>query len=138
MSEPIGPALLDTDILSAVMRQEPTVLARARAYLAVHRRLAFSVITRYEILRGLHAKQATAQVAAFDRLCGVSTILPLTDAIVVRAATVYADLYHHGALIGDADILIAATGLEHGLTVVTNNESHYSRIAGIQLANCLA
>jgi tRNA(fMet)-specific endonuclease VapC len=104
----------------------------------VHHHLTFSIITRYEILRGLHAKKATTQLAVFDRLCSVSTILPLTDAIVVRAATVYADLYQRGTLIGDADILIASTGLEYGLIVVTNNESHYQRIAGIQLENWLA
>ena len=137
MSAPIPPALLDTDILSAVMRQQPNALARARAYLAVHHRLTFSIITRYEILRGLHAKQATRQLAAFDRLCGVSTILPLTDSIVVRAAIIYADLSQRGALIGDADILIAATGLEHGLTIVTNNEHHYQRITGLQIENWL-
>jgi len=64
--------------------------------------------------------------------------LPLTDAIIIRAATIYADLHHRGALIGDADILIAATGLEHGLIVVRNNENHYQRISGIQLENWLA
>jgi tRNA(fMet)-specific endonuclease VapC len=138
MSQPLAPVLLDTDILSAVMRQQPAALAHARAYLAVHHHLTFSIITRYEILRGLHAKKATAQLVAFDRLCGVSTILPLTDAIVVRAATIYADLHQRGTLIGDADILIAATGLEHGLVVVTNNRSHYQRVAGIKLENWLA
>jgi len=130
-------SLLDTDILSAVMRQHPVASTRAHAYLVAHHRLTFSIITRYEILRGLHTKNATAQLVAFDRLCSVSTILPLTDAIVVRAATIYADLHQRGALIGDADILIAATDLEHGLIVVTNNENHYQRIAGIQLENWL-
>ena len=138
MSQPLPAALLDTDILSAVMRQSPIALTRARAYLAVHHRLTFSIITRYEVLRGLYAKNAMAQLAAFDRLCSVSTILPLSDAIVIRAATIYGDLHQRGVLIGDADILIAATGLEHGLIVVTNNESHYQRIAGIQLDNWLA
>jgi len=78
------------------------------------------------------------QLAAFDQLCSASTILPLTDTIVVRAATIYADLHQRGTLIGDADILIAATGIEHSLIVVTNNDSHYRRIAGIQLENWLA
>jgi tRNA(fMet)-specific endonuclease VapC len=137
VNSPIPSALLDTDILSAVMRQHPTALARAQVYLAVHHRLTFSIITRYEILRGLHAKRATGQLAAFDRLCDVSTILPLTDGIVVRAAIIYADLYQRGALIGDADILIAATGLEHGLTIVTNNQHHYQRISGLQIENWL-
>jgi tRNA(fMet)-specific endonuclease VapC len=138
MSAPIPSALLDTDILSAVMRQHLSALAHARAYLAVHDHFTFSIITRYEILRGLHAKKAATQLAAFELLCDVSRILPLTDAIVIRAAMIYADLHQQGTLIGDADILIAATGLEHGLVVVTNNQRHYQRIAGIQLENWLA
>ena len=137
MSHPIRAALLDTDILSAVMRQHPGALAQTRAYLAVHQHLTFSSMTRYAILRGLAAKKATAQVTAFDLLCSVSRILPLTDAIIVRAATIYGDLHQRGALIGDADILIAATGIEHGLVVVTNNEHHFNRIAAIQLENWL-
>ena len=138
MSVSIPPALLDTDILSAVMRQHPSALAHARAYLAAHHHLTFSIITLYEILHGLHAKNATALLAAFELLCDVSRIVPLTDAIVMRTATIYADLHQRGTLIGDADILIAATGLEQGLVVITNNERHYQRIAGIQLENWLA
>jgi len=137
MSQPSGATLLDTDNLSALMRQNPNAVARARTYLVVHHRLTFSIITRYEVLRGLHAKHATAQLAAFHRLCSVSLIIPLTDAIVERAALMYADLHQRGALIGDADILIAATGLEYNLIVATNNKQHYQRIPGIQLANWL-
>ena len=60
--------LLDTDILSELLKQHPLVLQRVRAYLAEHERLAFSIITRYELLRGLKAKQARAQEAAFTLL----------------------------------------------------------------------
>ena len=42
------PALLDTDVLSAIMRRHPTALARAEVYLASHRWFTLSVITRYE------------------------------------------------------------------------------------------
>ncbi len=135
MSQPVRAAILDTDILSAIMRQHPAAQARARSYLAVHRHLTFSIITRYEILRGLHARHATAQLMAFDQLCQASTILPLTDAIIVRASMLYADLQQRGALIGDADILIAATSIEHRLVMVSNNERHYQRIPGIELEN---
>jgi tRNA(fMet)-specific endonuclease VapC len=137
MSQPIPAALLDTDVLSAVMRQHSSAMARARAYLAVHHRLTFSLVTRYEILRGLYAKNATTHLAAFDQLCGASIVLPLTDAIVVRAANIYADLQPRGSLIGDGDILMAATALEHSLVVATNNASHFQRVAGIQLENWL-
>lgn len=51
-------ALLDTDILSAIMRRNPQGTERARLYLEQHRHFTFSVITRYEVLRGLLAKEA--------------------------------------------------------------------------------
>jgi len=129
--------LLDTDILSAVMRGNPSATARARAYLAEHGALAISIITRYEVLRGLKAKKATSQLQAFDRFCETCLILPLTDEIVVRAADIYAALKQRGEPIGDADILIAATALGNGLAVVTNNEGHFRRIFGLDVDNWL-
>lgn len=55
-------ALLDTDILSAIMKGNPLAVARAGEYVTEHGSLTLSIITRYEILRGLKAKNATAQV----------------------------------------------------------------------------
>jgi tRNA(fMet)-specific endonuclease VapC len=134
----IQPTLLDTDILSAIMRREPQVTARARAYLLEHRLFTFSVITRYEVVRGLLAKGAVRQQQAFEQLCAVSTVLPLTDEAARQAAAIYADLHTRGALIGDADILIAATAIVNGLAVATNNEDHFARIAFVTLENWLA
>ncbi len=133
-----SPALLDTDILSAVMRGNPSATVQARSYLEVHRQFTFSVITRYEVLRGLLAKDAKRQLTAFDQLCASSRVLPITDEIVVQAAALYADLCRRGELINDADILIAATALAHGLVMVTNNESHFRRIRNLQIENWLA
>lgn len=135
---PLPRALLDTDTLSAVMRgAPPLVVTRAREYLTEHRAFTFSIITRYEILRGLRAKNAVAQLQAFDRLCTGSEIVPLTDAAVVKASEIYAELRRRGAPIGDADVLIAASALVHGLAVVTNNEGHFKRIPGHQVENWL-
>ncbi len=130
-------AILDTDILSAVMRQDEDALAKSRSYLAVYPRLSISIITRFEILRGLYAKQAETQLVAFDVLCQAIEILPLTDSVVVRAAQIYGDLYRGGRLIGDADILIAATCLESGYDCVTNNTSHFTRVDGLAVRNWL-
>ncbi len=133
----LSPVLVDTDILSAVMRRQEPATERARSYLELHHNFTFSVITRYEILRGLLARQAAKQLAAFDRLCAASAVLPITDAIIVQGATIYADLYQRGELISDADILIAATALTHGLSVATNNEAHFRRIRNVQIENWL-
>ena len=76
-------AVLDTDTLSAIMRQDPIATSRAQAYLTAHSRLTISIITRFEILRGLNAKNASAQIAAFHAMCHSMEVLPITDDIVV-------------------------------------------------------
>jgi len=130
-------ALVDTDVLSAVMRRHPMATAKAQAYLQVHHQFTFSIITRYEVLRGLKAKGAISQLAAFERLCANSRIIPLANDVVVRAAEIYADLHQRGALISDADILIAASAITYELTLVSNNERHFTRITGLRLENWL-
>lgn len=132
---PQRPALLDTDILSELLKQHPLVTQRTRLYLAEQDRLAFSIVTRYEILRGLRVKQAVVQAAAFESLCQVCIILPLTDRIVDRAATLYAELYQRGSLLPDADLLIAATALEAQRVLVTNNLAHFQRIPNLPIEN---
>jgi tRNA(fMet)-specific endonuclease VapC len=131
-------ALLDTDILSAIMRRNPQGTERARLYLQQHHQFTFSVITRYEVLRGLLAKEAVRQLAVFDQLCATSRVLPVIDTTIVQAASIYADLYRRGELISDADILIAATAIIHGLAVVTNDERHFRRVPNLRIENWLA
>jgi tRNA(fMet)-specific endonuclease VapC len=127
-------ALLDTDTLSEIIKGRNTaVAARATQYLVQYGSFTFSLMTRFEILRGLKAKNATAQLAAFEARCQASTVLPITDPIVVQAADHYADLKRRGELISDADLIIAATAIIHGLVLVTTNTAHYRRIAGLAL-----
>lgn len=128
------PVLLDTDTLSEVMKgRDPQVQQRARRYLASYGCFTFSIITRYEILRGLRAKGAIRQIAAFEERCRKSNVLPLTDEVIIQAANIYADLHQQGQLISDADILIAATALVHDLTLVTENVAHFRRISGLNI-----
>jgi tRNA(fMet)-specific endonuclease VapC len=87
----------------------------------------------YEIQRGLRAKAAKKQQIAFDVLCRRSSVLPVDDAVADRASTIYADLASRGELIGDADILIAATALVHAMGLVTNNVKHFRRITGLEI-----
>ena len=63
----LAQVVLDTDILSAVMKKNPVVIPKARSYLAEHDQFTFSILTRYEILRGLKAKgkQASQSIRPF-------------------------------------------------------------------------
>ena len=132
-----APVLLDTDTLSAVLRRNPLVTQPVHEYLRLHRRLSFSMITRYEILRGLKARGATGQQRAFESFRATNSVLSLTDAVVVRAADIYANLHQRGELIGDADILIAATAMVEERTLVTNNRRHFDRVEDLRVENWL-
>jgi tRNA(fMet)-specific endonuclease VapC len=131
-------ALVNTDVLSGIMRKIPAVLKRASDYLVDHRELTISLVTRFEILRGIKAKQASTQLRAFESFCINNAVLPITDSIIVRAADVYAELHSRGQLIPDADILIAATAIENNLVLATNNVGDFGRIPGLQIDNWLA
>jgi tRNA(fMet)-specific endonuclease VapC len=131
----VNELLLDTDTLSFFLRNQPQVMSNARDYLKFHKGFTFSIITRFEILRGLKVKNAQRQISNFGLICLQSREVNLTSEIIIRASEIYADLYKRGQLIGDADILIAATALESGLSVVTNNETHFNRISGLQILN---
>ena len=127
--------LLDTDMLSFFLRNVPKVMAEANNYLKFHKGFTFSVITNFAILRGLKIKNAQRQITTFALIRLQSREINLTDEIIIRAADIYADLYKRGLLILDADILIAAAALENDLPIVTNNESHFNRITGLQVLN---
>jgi len=80
-------ALLDTDILNEVLKQRNSqVVAHAAAYLQAHGQFAISALTRYEVIRGLRDANATTQLSRFAVFCQNTLILPITNAVLDRAA----------------------------------------------------
>lgn len=127
-------ALLDTDILNEILKQKnAAVIAKAAEYLRQHQRFAFSSMTRYEVIRGLTFKQATRQLKNFETFCRHSEILPISDAILDRTAELWAAGERGGHPHRDADLIIAATALDHGKVLVTGNTRHFSWIPGLSL-----
>ncbi|MSQ28083.1 MAG: type II toxin-antitoxin system VapC family toxin [Dehalococcoidia bacterium] len=57
--------------------------------------------------------------------------LPLNRPIMQRVARLHGELRRSGNLVGDTDLLIAATALEHELILVTRNVRHFERIPGL-------
>lgn len=127
--------LIDTDTLSLFLRNQSQVMNSARNYLSYHPGFTFSVVTHFEILRGLKVKDAQAQLKKFKGIRELSTEVNLSTAIVNTAADIYSTFYRAGTIIGDADILIAATAMELGLELVTNNTAHFTRIDGLEVRN---
>lgn len=129
------PSLLDTDILSELFKGNDLVKTKAAVYISEHIRLTISHIAKYEILKGLKAKKAQKQLEAFNKFCENNNVLPITDEVIVKASDIYASLREQGALISDADILVAAIAMTNKLVLITNNTAHFSRIEGLQLRN---
>lgn len=128
----MDPALIDTDLLSEVLKQRnATVRKHAKQYLRSHRQFALSAVTRFEIIRGYKDVGATTQLVRFHTFCSHSLVLPLTDPIFDRAADLWVASRQRGHPCGDADLLIAATAIEHGRRLVTGNVSHFNWIPSL-------
>ncbi len=130
-------ALLDTNIISAYMRGNPQVIRKIEDYLQKHDTLSISIISYYELRRGIKALSNAAKIEAFNKFIATCEIEDLGLLIAERAADIYDELRKAGKLVEDADILIAATALENGMTVVTDNTEHFKRIKGLKLENWL-
>lgn len=48
------------------------------------------------------------------------------------ASNIYADLRQRGLLIAPMDLLIAASAIEHGYTLITANVRHFQNIQGLR------
>jgi predicted nucleic acid-binding protein len=129
-------ALLDTDILSEVLKQRsPAVAQQAVAYLQSYGQFAFSVFTRFEITRGFREKNAAHLLTRFGAFCQHSLVFPITDVIFDRAADLWVLARRSGHPCGDADLIIAATALESGRRLITGNTSHFVWIPDLTVAD---
>jgi predicted nucleic acid-binding protein len=121
--------LLDTMILSELRKRhrDPRLVAWLKNTSSMD--LYLSVVTIGEVEKGI-AKQLRLDPAFAARLADwldatlrhyEGRIVPV-DVAVARRWGRLADAHNHAG----ADLLIAATALEHGLTVVTRNTRHFA------------
>jgi predicted nucleic acid-binding protein len=120
-----GSGLLDTSVFVARESERPL------GVLPEH--VAVSVVTIGELQLGvLHARDAATRARRADTLAlarGADPI-PISEAIMVAWARLVADCQAAGIqrMVKLTDALIAATAVEHGLPVVTQDDD-YDRIA---------
>ena len=117
--------LVDTDVLIWHLRGLPKATQR----LDQMQKLTISAITYLELLQGMRNR---AEMVAVQKSLTLRQAerLPLTPAITERAIALMESLsLSHGLQLGDA--LIAATALEHGLSILTANTKHFSAVNGL-------
>lgn len=64
-------------------------------------------------------------------IVGRIPIIPYTEETGYEHARIWAQLESSGKMIGDYDVIVAATAMERGSSVATFNRKHFSAIAGL-------
>ena len=98
--------------------------------------LAVPSMVKAELLSGAKAsakpEQNTANVLA---ILSAFAILPFDDAAAAIYADIRVSLRSAGTPIGPEDLVIAATTLTAGATLVTGNMREFSRVPGLNVEN---
>jgi tRNA(fMet)-specific endonuclease VapC len=131
----IKPSILDTDILSEFLRENPKVIEQVDKNLLEYGFISLSIITYYEILKGLLYKDAKKQLVKFEDFVALNKVIPLTLRMAKTVAIIQADLRKKVTEIGHTDTLIEGIAMISELQLITNNTNHFSRISRLEIAN---
>lgn len=134
--------LLDTNVLSELMRPEPSAAVLAWFQRHPQARHCISAVTQAEIMLGLERlppgqrKDALhgAALAMFEADFA-DHILPFDTAAAHRYALIVSGRLSIGRPISTEDAQIAATALQHQLPLVTRNTRDFEHIPALQLIN---
>jgi tRNA(fMet)-specific endonuclease VapC len=125
--------LLDTDWIVDILTGQEKAIKTILELTASG--LALSIITYGELYEGAaFARDPAPALAGLRSFLKGKTILPLTQPIMERFAQIRGSLSRPiRQQIGDLDILIAATCLEHDLTLLTRNRKDFQQIPNLKL-----
>jgi toxin FitB len=125
--------LVDTNVISELTRRAPD--ANVTRWAEAQPEIVLSVITLEEIACGLAAKPNPRISGWFDVfMTQHARILDITRPIARQAGVMRGTFAARGQIRTQADMLIAATAAQHGLTLATRNERDFQG-CGISLVN---
>ncbi|MBA2278726.1 MAG: type II toxin-antitoxin system VapC family toxin [Chloroflexia bacterium] len=128
------PDLLDSDIVIDYLQRQPAIRLQFRGFR--HDGLSISAVTHMEVLDGIlsNVDSVTASVD-FDEFLMFVAVLPFSRREADLCARLRADLRRRGRRTRARylDLMIAATAMTHGLTLVTRNRDDYGDLPGLTL-----
>ncbi len=124
--------LLDTDFCVHAIRKRTPAVTKVVSSSASE--MAISDISIYELYYGAenYAVPET-RFAVVEDFRKRFPVLPFDTKAARHAGAIRASLQRNGNMIGNLDILIAATALSHNLTLLTGNTREFSRIDGLRI-----
>ena len=127
--------VLDTNVVSLLMKGEATVIERLRAVSRADVCIPQPVVAEiaYGIQRLSRSKRKDALSSRFELLKSEISRVDWSDAVSQAFAGIKAGLERKGERIEDFDAAIAAHALADGCILVTANLKHMTRIPGLEL-----
>ena len=96
--------------------------------------IAISIITYGEIYDGIHGGRDPASAEReLQTFPTTAPVLPLNRPIMRRFAPLRGAMRQRHDVVGDPDLLIAATAIQSGRTLVTRNLRDFQRIPGLAI-----
>ncbi len=127
--------LLDTNACIRILNNSsPALITRLRE----HRpdEIALCSIVKSELLYGAQRSTRIAEnLRELDRFFEPFYSIPYDDNCVQTFGRIRTELERAGIPIGPYDLLIAATAVANGRTLVTDNTREFSRVAGLTIEN---
>ncbi len=120
--------LLDTGIVVRHLRGNRRIVALLRG-LGCTDRLGITAVTRLEIHVGMHEDERYATQKLLSRF----VTYDLTAEVVDRAGDFMRTSRRGGQVVSILDAIIAATAVQHNLTLVTLNQKDFAAFSGLSL-----
>lgn len=125
---------LETDFLVALIRKDPSAIAKLRKLVENGEKLATTPINAAELFKGAYRSKNMDE--NLRRVRGILSRLDLLE-FNLAASDIYgqitSELERKGEPIGEMDALIASIALAHNERVVTRNVKHFSRVRGLEV-----
>lgn len=129
--------LLDSDIVVDWL-EDRAYAVQIISSLAEEGSLSISLISYGELYEGIYySRNPEASERVFLAFLSSVNIIPIDTTVMEQFARIRGQLRATGRIIGDFDLLIAATAMQHGLTLVTRNLRHFDRIPGLVIYQTL-
>lgn len=129
--------LLDTNILSELVKKRSDVGVVRRVLSTRPETLFASEVTRYELRNGAaldpRCEELWREIA--QRILPVPTWIPVGREVAMATADLDANLRRGGRPIESMDALIAGTALAFDLVLVTRNVRHFAHVPGLAVEN---
>jgi len=91
--------------------------------------IAIPSMVKAELFYGaLKSAKKNKVISSLEKFLSPFEIIPFGDKEIMTYARIRANLEKDGNIIGPNDLIIAATALSHGATLVTHNKNEFERV----------